>query len=176
MNSKSHITFRTLLFGFYEIFVLLLVAFTMVVFVMHFMSIDLNIFNVQGEVFVQGLLQSKNGISYNDNGVVHPGIIDYNIFKQKPGLQQQLSNAFYFQGQKPISAKIELMSGNAAYRALEPIYYNEEHFDAWYALGKTLFRGPGSSQVMEKYYPVIVKDGNTYDKAVLKITVAIPNS
>jgi hypothetical protein len=174
MDKRSEIHFNTLLMAFFRFTVLFLVSLTMVFFVLHFMKMDLDVFEVESELLIQGFINSEHGISAMEGNRVYAGVIDYNMFKD-PALSKRLDDAF--RSEKPIlAAKIELLSGTANYRSVQPVYYNQDRFNTWYALAKTLFPGPGGARTIEKRYVVLVKDGKNYEQATLKITVAGPNT
>jgi hypothetical protein len=170
MDRRAVMTFDMILTSFYRFFILFLVALAITFFTVHFMKMRLEVFRVESEIFVQGLLNSPSGISYKDGARVYPGVIDLQAFRT--GLEQRLADGFHYEDKRPIAARIELKGAATA----APVYYNKEMFDVWYALGKTKVPGLGSAQVLERTYPVIVKDGARTDQAMLKIIIAIPNS
>jgi hypothetical protein len=173
MDKRAELHFNVILMAFFRFIVLFLVAITMVFFVMHFMKMDLDVFEVESELFMQGILNSPRGVSYVEAGRVYPGIVDLKTWRSPTALSQQLESTFRFDTSQPIAAKLELISKTTTF---EPVYYHEDRFKGWYALAKTLFPGPGGAQALEKRYPVLVKDGTTYTPATLKITIAIPNT
>lgn len=178
-NKKGEIAFNTLIFVFYRMVVLLFVTLMLWVFVSYFVKINIDIDKVEAEVFMQGLINSPNGLSYVNpvTNRLYPGVIDFSNYNSGK-IQDQLNQAFYFTENNYIAAQIHLLDLNGnPYSSIEPKYYNEkEKFRMWYGLGNAGFSGQGSAKVFEKVYPVIILNNQKKENGLLKIIVAIPNS
>jgi hypothetical protein len=176
MDKRGTVSFDVLITAFYRFVILFMVGVAMVFFVLHFMRLSLDVFEVESEIAMQSILKSPNGVSYSDAGRVYPGIVEYGAFRQTSKLEERLAKGLASQGTLALAAKIELVSKGTAYKDLAPAYINKERFDAWYANAKSLVPGPGGAKALEKSYPVLVKDSDSYEQAMLRITVVIPNS
>ncbi len=179
MDKKAGITFSTLLFSFFRLFILFLVAFSLVLFAHFFVKTKIDISDAESGIFAQSIINSPNGISYKDPVTkrVYPGIVDYTTFSNKAGLEAQLNNALYLEKNSIIAGAIELLTVDMKpYRSLSPIYYNKDYYDVWYTMGKTGYMGLGSAKIREKLYPVLIRDSGELKQGILKITIAIPNS
>jgi hypothetical protein len=176
MHKRAELTFNQILMTFFRMFILFLVCGVFVFFVSSFWNMKLQTEEVEAELFSQALINSQNGISYAEKDRVYQGVIDYMVFMQTEGIGKRLEDTFSYGGKRPMSAKLELLSKGGPYKEAKPVYYNREFYDVWYPIGKTMIPGVGGALVLEKTLPVLVKDGADYNKAALKLTIAVPRS
>jgi hypothetical protein len=177
-NKRGGIAFKTLIFAFYRIIVLLTVTLMLWIFVSYFVKLNVDVDGVEAEIFAQGLINSPNGTSYKDAATnrVYPGVIDFEKYNSGK-LEEQLMKAFYFEENNYIAAEIHLLDKEKKpYNNVGKKYYNKEKFNRWYQMGKTGFTGAGAAKVYEKIYPIQIINQDKMEYGLLKIIIAIPNS
>jgi hypothetical protein len=176
MDKRAELTFNQILMTFFRLFILFLVCGVFVFFVMSFWNMKLQTEEVEAELFSQALMNSQNGLSYADKVKVYPGTIDFELFNRPDVMGKRLEEAFSYGGNMPISAKIELLDKGKPYKGSGPVFYNKEKYGVWQPIGATGAPGLGGAYVLEKNLPVLVKEGSSYTKAAIRMTVAAPRS
>jgi len=163
MSKKAQMIFNTYIMIFFRITIVLLVAISMKLFVYAFIDNSTDTDRVESEIFMQSLLNSPNGISYDDNRI-YPGLIDIKQFKEA-----DLDKAFFYEKNRFLAAKIELLDfeGNM----IEEKIYNEAYYQIWYPMAIT--GGKGSASILQKIHPVqIISKGPGF----IRSTILIPKS
>lgn len=174
MNKRAMLEFRVILFTFYKLIVLLIIALSLYFFVTQFMKTNIDVFDVESEVFAYGVLNSPGGVSYLDKttGRLYPGTINLDDISI---LSKRMKEGFYYEKNRYIAAEIVIMNKTKK-PITKPIYYNKEFYEIWYPLGATGVRGVGSAKIKEKTYPIILLKEGKKTQGFMKLTVAIPNS
>lgn len=179
MGKRAGITFSTLIFAFYRMMILFMVALALVLFVRQFVKASIDISDVESELFAQGLMKSPDGLSYVDpvTGRVYPGVIDYDTFTDIPKLEEKLNNVFYYEKNMFIAADVELLSQDGKqFKSAAPAYYNKDMYQVWYPLAKTGFIGAGGAELYKKIYPVLIREQSGYTEGLVRITIVMPRS
>ena len=102
-NGKKGQAYKFLTWTFLEAGLTLLVLIFIAVIVHIFVQFDINVQDIERELFVENLLYSSEGISYVDSisGRVYPGVIDLEDFSNTVVMEAKLGEAFNYGGKTP---------------------------------------------------------------------------
>ncbi len=102
-NGKKGQAYKFLTWIFLEAGLTLLVLIFIAVIVHIFVQFDINVQDIERELFVENLLYSSEGISYVDSisGRVYPGVIDLEDFSNTVVMEAKLGEAFNYGGKTP---------------------------------------------------------------------------
>src|SRR3989338_7326357 len=91
MGKKGFID-STWIFLFFRFIVVCAVAIAMVILVKTFIANDIDIQEMQADIFAYNLLNEKDGLSYDDTSLdrVYPGIILISLFQETATLEKKL--------------------------------------------------------------------------------------
>jgi len=167
MDKHGGLSFKTLLMAFYKLMVLIIVAVAMYMFVAQFLRMNIDVFDVESEIFAYGVMHSQNGISYSEDKRVYPTMINLE--------EIDISKGFFFTENRYISAKFEFLDRTEK-ELKSPYYYNKDYFELWYPLSSYFNKGPGASQRKFKTYPVTYMKDDQVIPGMLRMTIVIPNS
>ena len=105
-NWKKAQSFQLLLWICFEFLMVLVVVLYLVAIVNVYVDFDLDIGDLQRELFIQNLMNSPEGICYKDevSGKVYPGIINLDDFSNTMSMEAKLLNAFSYGERNPILA------------------------------------------------------------------------
>lgn len=170
----------------------MLVVLSIVMITKLFIKVTFDTQKAEMELFKEQLLYSKDGISLYDREtqLLSPGVIDYNLLKNKALFESKLLQGFYFKDKPLIAAKLEFsLPSNADetstdYEEFIPIYYHEDYFKQLSVLANTKFHGAGGAKMIQRETPVLIKkivvENNIavekYIPADLTITIVSSNS
>jgi len=168
MDRRGGLSFKSILMAFYKLIVLIIVAVAMFMFVTQFLRMNIDVFDVESEIFAYGVMHSTGGLSHVENDRVYPTRI--NLDKA-----HDLSKGLYFEENRYISAKFEFLDRNEK-ELKSPYYFNKDYFELWYPLSSYFNKGPGASQRKFKTYPVSYMKGDQVIPGMLRMTIVIPNS
>lgn len=175
-SKKGDQTFNVLTFMFFRVGFLLVVFFFLVFLYKSYIVTTLDVSDLEAQVFMHSILNSKNGIILEDAdiGRSYPEIIDLSRFNDQT-MESMLQNSIsYGKENRHIAAKFTLKDPDN--KLMKEIVYNKEWYDRWHILAKTRVRGPGGAKETIKPFYVLIKDNNNLQEGILEISVAIPNS
>lgn len=169
LNKKAQLTFNI---GYWIPRILfLVVAFLAVFFLVRKFQLDLvDVSDLEADLMKYRLIYSRNSISYTDEitGRVYPGIITLDDFEQAR-IDRSMSFGNY---SRMMAMKLELLSLDGS--PIKTTFYQKD----WYLRTKPLvgLKGPGGAKEHIYFFPVLIKDGEEKENAVLKISIVTPNS
>src|SRR3989338_9226161 len=152
-NKKKGFAYFQIIFAFYRAFVLMLVVLSIIMITKLFIKVTFDTQKAEMELFKEQLLYSKDGISLYDREtqLLYPGVIDYNLLKNKALFDSKLLQGFYFKDKPLIAAKLEFFlpvyfdKKDPQYETFEPIFYHEDYFKKLSVLKNTNLRGAGGA-------------------------------
>lgn len=176
MGKKGFID-STWIFLFFRFIVVCAVAIAMVILVKTFIANDIDIQEMQADIFAYNLLNEKDGLSYYDTSLdrVYPGIILISLFQETATLEKKLDARMDY-GEHPVVAA-ELQLFTAEDELLGTAYYNKEWYNRWIVLARVFWEGAGSTTAYAQNKTVLLRsDDGTMKPGILQITVVMPNS
>ncbi len=190
-NKKAMFAYYQMMFVFLRLFVLILVLFSITFFVYLFIDQTTNIQDSEMDLFVEQLLYSKNGLSYNDalTGRVYPGVINFADIVNPSLIEEKLNKAFSY-GEHPLMAAYINVSFPESVKdddllKLMPFYYDKDRFNEWiYFADKGKIIKVQSTTKSERTISIVVRkeaviDGRIVEQiypAQMHITLLSPNS
>ena len=125
---------------------------------------------LEADLMKYRLLYSRNSISYTDDvtGRVYPGVIELDDFNQSR-IDRSMSFGNY---SRMMSMKLELLDLDGDLKKAN--FYQKD----WYRRTKPLvgLRGPGGAKEYTYFFPVLIKENENKERAILKINLVTPNS
>ena len=149
---------------------LIIVLFSVVFLIRQFVVNNLNVQDVQAEVFVNRVLYSPNGILYYDNSIQRavPGIIDPLKLKS-----EVLDLLIDYKTNNFIAANITLF--DAGGNVVSSSAYNKESYLNWNPIALSRLKGPGGVKRTTKTVLVNYMDAKLH-QGYLKFEVLIPGN
>lgn len=169
MNKKSQIsTLMTITIP--RLLFLVIVLFSIVFLIRQFVVNNLNVQDVQAEVFADRILYSPNGILYYDSSLQRtiPGIID--PLKLKPDILDSLMD---YKSKNFIAANITLF--DTKNNVVSSAAYNKESYLNWKPIAQSLLKGAGGVKKTAKTVFVNYIDTKLH-QGYLKFEVLIPGN
>lgn len=138
--------------------ILLIAAFAMVFLIQQYLAVSIETGALRSEIFLQRVLSSPTGIAYVDpnTGVAWPGTIDREKFTD-----EQLAASIPEADQDWIAAELTLDGIT--------IRHNGERYVEWQRMVAV-----GSAIVAQRDIPVVVYDGATVRKGMLRVSTIAP--
>src|SRR3989338_2384263 len=165
-NKKKGFAYFQIIFAFYRAFVLMLVVLSIIMITKLFIKVTFDTQKAEMELFKEQLLYSKDGISLYDREtqLLYPGVIDYNLLKNKALFESKLLQGFYFKDKPLVAAKLEfslpteiIELTDPTYEIFEPIFYHEDYFKELAVLANTKLIGAGGAKMIKRETPVLIK-------------------
>ena len=195
MNKKAILSFNQLM-AFIRILLLIVVMFAIVFLVNSAITMEINTFNAESELFIQQLLYSDALMLNNhETGRFYPAIIDLDKFTS-PEVEEALNNSIHYEYNRVVAAKITLLDSDGStytkssgyipieipidessyeHTIVSPIYFNKEMYNQWKGTPSWI-PGPGGVKDKKKNIFVLIKEDNELKEGYLKFEVIIPNS
>jgi len=175
-NKKGNVTFEFLMWIPRLVFIVI-VMFAIMVLIRSYVTVTIDISELQANLFVNRVLYSPTAISYFDKDIerLYPGIIDFDKFKLQTNEKFLEKSVYYGEKNTEIGAKLVLkdLSENAELTT----FYNEGFFKEQKKLVDSgLTEGPGGARGYNKKYNVRIFKNNDLHEGILTVEVVIPNS
>ncbi len=142
------------------------------------LTLSVDSFPIEKDIFFHRLLYSKGGISYydTDTGRVDAGIIDYDRISNNPkAFQKSLEDAISYA--HPIGAMIKI---NGQSKNLDEIvlYYHKQDFEKAMVYHGAGLIGKSSAYYDEKIIPILIRSdlNGIFEKGIMRIQVTMPKS
>ncbi len=167
MDRRAALSFNFYLFMFIRFTMLIIIAVAVYVFSVKFINLSVQSEEVEAEIIAKAML--GRGVAYQDpvTGRLYPGIVDLLQLKSR-----NLDDMFYHENNRFISARVDIQAEDILHTA----YLNRKFFDIWAPLAKSSVTGSGSATMVQKKFPVIIKDENRGRPGRMTVTVIMPNS
>jgi hypothetical protein len=140
---------------------------TVLVIVSWVLIMNINVQDVESKVFINRVIYSENINYVDENGRLHPGVIDMNKF-----YQGNLEKEFIYPDERALAAKITLYE--AGETSGKTIYYNKEWYNNWEPLRG--LGGKGGISFVQRNVSVMIKYGEELKSGILGFKVIIPNT
>jgi len=170
IKNKRSIISGEMIMAIPQIIFLIAVLFAFVVLIKVFIITQIDVRQVDANIFINRVLLSKGAISHYDGriGRIYPGVVSLERFQE---ISSANPNALdgeiisYGTDNPILAAKMTLRrEGYADIIA----YYNKEKFDRWEPkVLSGVEGGPGSVKAFERQMYVLVKDGDTLSRGML---------
>ncbi|NTV24279.1 MAG: hypothetical protein HGA85_07990 [Nanoarchaeota archaeon] len=122
--------------------------------------------NTRQQIIINRIFYSPNSITYTDSatGRSYPNVVDLSRFKD----EAVLDKAFFTMQSRVLAASLQLTNLDTAevYQA----YINQDAYDRW----KSYTKFEQYENFIDKRY-VLIRNGDTLQKGVIKISLVIPN-
>jgi hypothetical protein len=170
INSKRSVISGEMIMAIPQIIFLIAVLFAFVVLIKVYIITQIDVGQVDSNIFINRILLSQGVISYYDEGLdrTYPGIISLEGFQEVSAsnpnkLDQEIIS---YGGDNPIlAAKMTLKKEGYADIAA---YYNKENFDRWEPKALPDVKGgPGSVKAFQRQRYVLIKDGDDLSPGIL---------
>jgi len=153
-----------------QIIFLIAVLFAFVILIKVYIITQIDVRQVDANIFVNRILLSRGAISYYDEGLdrTYPGIISLERFQ---GISASNPNdldeeIISYGGDNPILAAKMILKIDGHADAIA--YYNKENFDRWEPkVLPGVKGGPGSIKAFQRQRYVLVKDGDVLSPGIL---------
>tara|TARA_Y100000310_G_C20683655_1_gene817622 strand:+ start:1461 stop:2048 length:588 start_codon:yes stop_codon:yes gene_type:complete len=195
MNKKAILSYNELM-AFIRILLLIIVMFAIIFLVNSTITLEVNTFDAEAELFIQQVLYS-NALILNDHetGRSYPAIIDLDKFTSTE-VEKALNNSIHYEYTRKIAAKLTLLDSDGSLYTkslgyipvgisidepsyedaiISPIYFNKEMYTKWKGIPSWI-PGPGGVKAKPKNIFVLIKEGSQLNQGYLKFEVIIPNS
>ena len=154
-----------------KIFSTIFVLAVVIMFVHFYSKISINTFDSESEIFINRLLYSPDGISYQDplSGRLYPGMIDISRFSNStiPILQKSID----FGADKHIGASIKIK--DFAGVAVAYGTYNPDTYRRTAEVGPA---GPAGADLKQKQMYVLINDNGRIYPGMLDVSVVVERS
>ncbi len=126
--------------------------------------------DIQDDIFVYRLLYSPSSITFEDNntGRVYPGVID-----AKKVTDDALDKTMAYSYERHITARLDLLSFDEQHVATA--YYNKIWYNRLEPLARAQLLGLGGAKLYYHVFPVVYKENGVSKPGLLKIRVIMPN-
>lgn len=170
MDKRAQVSFH-LLQTIPRFIFLILVLFSVVFLVRSYVADNLNVQDVQAEVFSDRILYSPNGILYFDSDLKRavPGIIDPSKLNDK-----QLDNLMDYKDGGFIAANISLVDFNGNF--VSSGSYNHQTYSRWNPVALAKIPGSGGVKRFMKSIFVNYYEKNTMKQGLLNFEVLLPGN
>lgn len=169
-NSKRSVISGEMIMAIPQIIFLIAVMFAFVILIKIFIITQIDVRQVDANIFINRVLLSKGAISYYDKDLnrMYPGIISLERFREIGSLNPNMldKEIISYGADNPIlAAKMTLKrEGYADLIA----YYNKENFDRWEPkVLPEVKGGPGSVRAFKRQRYVLVKEGDVLLPGIL---------
>ncbi|MFH1510945.1 MAG: hypothetical protein ABIF10_04580 [Candidatus Woesearchaeota archaeon] len=164
MDTKAQISHHMVIWILRIIFLIIVIA-TVSLLIYKYIQTEVNIFDVESNLFVYQFLYSKSGLSYYDSstGEFNAGVIDCSS-----DLEDKLKGFV----SENVAARMVLRS--LEFEDYNTFYFNKRDFDNWFVVSK--FQGPGAAKTLNKRLYVLCKNQDLVYPAWLDIVVVMSNS
>ncbi len=170
MDKKGDVSFAVLQ-SIPRIIFLVVVLFSIVFLIRKYAVDNLDVQDVQAEVFINRILYSSNGILYADKelNTALPGIVDVNLLKND--VLDQLMN---YRDDSFIAAKIRLLDSNG--QEVASAIYNNQTYYRWLPIANINVQGKGGVKRIEKSILVQYTAGSMTKQGFLNFEVLQPGN
>jgi hypothetical protein len=168
INNKKGQTGHTIVKSIVWFIFLIIVLFSIVIFVRTNITNTIDIKNVEAEIFYYG---SLNALSFKEDLIErsYSGIIDLSTFN-KDHLEKKI---YYGEENYHMTAKFTLLDKSD--KQVQEFIYNQDGFDKYEPLTKSTIWGPGSATKVLKELPVMIKEVDKSYPGLLKTIIIYPN-
>lgn len=168
MNKKAQVSF-TILQTIPRLIFLIVVLFSVIFLVRSYVIDNLNVQDVQAEVFINRIIYSENGISYYDEEIktITPGVIN-------PGLitNENLDKLMDYKDDSFIAGKVILL--DIKNNKIASAVYNEKTYNRW--TPQIVPVGMGGINEFKKTIAVTFIDEDKIRQGILKFEVLLPGN
>jgi hypothetical protein len=165
------------LFLFWRFVMMCFVAIALVVLVKSYIVVEINVQETHANLFMHNVLYAPEGLSHYDADLerVYPGIIPVSSFDTGSDLGNLLDSRMDYGEEAIIGAELTLFTVEG--ENLGKVYYNEEWYERWIVVAKTLWGGKGSStEFFHNKTILLLYDDGKKEPGVLQFSIVLPNS
>jgi hypothetical protein len=165
------------IFLFWRMGITCFVAIALLLMVKLYIVSEINIQETHADLFVNNILNTEEGLSYFDAELdrVYPNTILVSSFAERSDLGEVLNNRMDYGEESIVAAKLTLFTIDQ--KNLGTVYYNQDWYERWIVLAKTLWKGPGSATEHPQNRTVLLLyDDGTKEPGILEFSVVMPNS
>lgn len=148
-------------------FILAGVMLTILAIVSSILILNINVQDIESEVFINRVVYSENINYVDENNCLHSGMIDMNKF-----YSINLKKEFVYPVERVMAAKITLYKPDKDNG--EDIYYNKDQYLEWEPL--VGIPGKGGVSFLQRNVSVLIKEKDELKNGFLEFNVIIPNT
>ncbi len=184
---QGEVSFESSVFLFINMTLVLIVLFSIVVYVQKYLTVNDDITESETEVLMYSLLMNPDGPTKYDHDTMRlfPGTVDPDFFSDGDEILEKI---FSMGKMEPYFAmKISLYETDGRPfqqngRTVEPVYYLRDKYDIWVETARmkyrimNSFRGPGSVLESKKKYLVNIAGAEKARTAIMEVSIVMLRS